>query len=46
MSDFTAAEFATSQSSGQSPDLQVRLYKEIGISALAGALTSWPSPSR
>ena len=44
MSDFTTAEFATSQSSGQSPDLQVRLYKEIGISALAAALSVMAKP--
>jgi hypothetical protein len=39
MSDFITTEFA-----GHSPDLQVHLYKEIGISALAAALHVMAKP--
>ena len=38
MSEFIATESAEPQSSGNARDLQVRLYKEIGISALVAAL--------
>jgi hypothetical protein len=38
MSDFIATEYADPQSSGRPHDLQVHLYKEIGISALAAAV--------
>ncbi len=38
MSEFIATEFAEPQSSGKVQDLQVRLYREIGISALVAAL--------
>jgi len=38
MSEFIATEYAELQSSGHPPDLQVHLYKEIGISALVAAL--------
>jgi hypothetical protein len=37
MSDFITTEFAAPQSAGHSPDLQIHLYKAIGISALAAA---------
>jgi hypothetical protein len=38
MSEFIAAKIAEPQSSGQARDLQVHLYKEIGISAVVAAL--------
>jgi hypothetical protein len=44
MSDFITIEFAAPQSAGHSPDLQVHLYKEIGISALAAALHVMTKP--
>jgi hypothetical protein len=40
MSEFIATEYAELQSSGHPPDLQVHLYKEIGISALVAALAA------
>ena len=44
MSDFITTESAAPQSAGHSPDLQVQLYKEIGISALAAALHVMAKP--
>ena len=44
MSDFITTEFAAPQSAGHSPDLQVHLYKAIGISALAAALHVMAKP--
>jgi hypothetical protein len=38
MSDFRVTKFVGPQSSGRPPDLQVHLYKKIGISALVAAL--------
>ena len=44
MSEFIATEYAELQSSGHPPDLQVHLYKEIGISALVAALHVMTKP--
>ena len=44
MSEFIATEFAEPKSSGKARDLQVRLYKEIGISALVAALHVMAKP--
>ncbi len=44
MSDFPITEFTAPQSAAHSPDLQVHLYKEIGISALAAALHVMAKP--
>jgi hypothetical protein len=44
MSEFIATESAKPQSSGNARDLQVRLYKEIGISALVAALHVMAKP--
>ncbi len=45
MSDFIATEYADSQSSSHPCDLQVHLYREIGISALAAALHVIATPT-
>ena len=45
MSDFIATEYADPQSSGLPHDLQVQLYKEIGITALAAALHVMAKPT-
>ena len=44
MSDFIATEFADLQSSGHPPDLLADLYREIGISAVAAALSVMAMP--
>ncbi|MGC1862370.1 MAG: hypothetical protein WA733_14950 [Methylocystis sp.] len=44
MSDIITTEFAATQFASHSPDLQVHLYKEIGISALAAALHVMAKP--
>jgi hypothetical protein len=44
MSDFITTEFAATQFAAHSPDLQVHLYKEIGILALAAALHVMAKP--
>jgi hypothetical protein len=44
MSDFIATEFADLQSSGRPPDLLADLYREIGISAVAAALSVMAMP--
>ncbi len=44
MSGFVTTEFTAPQSAGRSPDRQVHLYKEIGISALAAALHVMAKP--
>ena len=44
MSDFIATEFVEPQSFGRAPDLQVRLYKQIGISAVVAALDVMSKP--
>jgi hypothetical protein len=44
MSEFIATESAEPQSSGNARDLQVHLYKEIGISALVAALHVMAKP--
>ena len=44
MSEFIATESAEPKSSGKAPDLQVHLYREIGISALVAALHVMAKP--
>ena len=44
MSAFIATKFAQPQSSDNTRDLQVRLYREIGISAVAAALHIMAKP--
>jgi hypothetical protein len=44
MSDFIATEFVEPQSFGRPPDLQVHLYKQIGISAVVAALDVMSKP--
>ena len=44
MSDFIATEYADPRSSCHPCDLQVHLYKEIGITALAAALHVMAKP--
>ena len=45
MSDFIATEYADPRSSCHPCDLQVHLYKEIGITALAAALHVMAKPT-
>ena len=44
MSDFIATEFVEPQYFGRAPDLQARLYKPIGISAVVAALDVMSKP--
>lgn len=44
MSDFVASELVEPQSFGRAPDLQVRLYKQIGISAVVAVLDVMSGP--
>ena len=44
MSVFVTTEFTAPQSAGLSPDPQVHLYREIGISALVAALHVMAKP--
>ena len=44
MSDFITTELTAPQSASHSPDRQVHLYKEIGISALVAALHVMAKP--
>jgi hypothetical protein len=44
MSEFIATESAEPKSSGKARDLQVHLYREIGISALVAALHVMAKP--
>jgi hypothetical protein len=44
MSDFIATELVEPQSFGRAPDLQARLYKPIGISAVVAALDVMSKP--
>lgn len=45
MSDNFVAEFASPQSGGHPHDLLARLYREIGISAVAAALDAVRKPT-
>jgi hypothetical protein len=44
MSEFIATESAEPKSSGKAPDLQLHLYREIGISALVATLHVMAKP--
>ena len=44
MSDFITTELTARQFASHSPDSQLHLYKEIGISALAAALHVMAKP--